>query len=75
MVFSDGYKIRKGDMFQVPSYAYLHDAKLYPDPEVFDVYRFLRLREQSDKGWSYQFTSSTDDFMVFGQGIHQCPGR
>lgn len=51
----------------------LWDAALYPRPQEFDGYRFLRKRQEGDK--SSQFVQSSPDFNVFGGGRHICPGR
>jgi cytochrome P450 len=51
----------------------LWDPALYPSPDEFDGYRFLRKREAGDK--TSQFPQSGPDYVVFGGGRHLCPGR
>jgi cytochrome P450 len=51
----------------------LWDPAVYPNPNRFDGYRFLRKRESGDK--ASQFVQSGSDFSVFGGGRHLCPGR
>jgi len=51
----------------------LWDPALYPNPDQFDGYRFLRKRKAGDK--TSQFPQSSPDYNVFGGGRHLCPGR
>ena len=48
----------------------------YPPAEVFDGYRFARMREGKDHENKHQFgcTGPAESFN-FGHGIHACPGR
>ncbi|KAG2007964.1 hypothetical protein GB937_008157 [Aspergillus fischeri] len=50
------------------------DADIYPDPEVFDGYRYLRLREGADKSRA-PFTTTGQNHLGFGYGKYACPGR
>ncbi|KAJ5464392.1 Cytochrome P450 [Penicillium daleae] len=72
---SDGVVIPKGDIILV-SCSKMWDPTIYPDPETFDPYRFLKLREGSmDKESVAQFVSPSPQHMGFGFGKHACPGR
>lgn len=52
------------------------DESLYPDPEVFDGFRFSRLREQRpDMDGRAQYVASNPASLGFGYGRHACPGR
>lgn len=54
-----------------------HDPAHFPDPDAFDGYRHLRLR-QSARGFAgekHQWISTTAAFLNFGYGRHSCPGR
>ncbi len=51
-------------------------ADLHDHPQVFDGFRFLRMRQQGGKGLSTApFVSSTKEHNTFGAGKFICPGR
>lgn len=54
------------------------DANKYPEPRKYDIYRFLRRREQAinarDEALA-QLVSTSEDHYGFGLGTHSCPGR
>ncbi|KAI1463645.1 cytochrome P450 [Daldinia caldariorum] len=72
--FNDGLRIPAGTIFQFPSDGVHHDADIYPEPDRFDAYRFLRMRETVDPN-RFHFASVSDTFLNFGAGSHACPGR
>jgi cytochrome P450 len=49
------------------------DPATYPDPFVYDGYRFLRLRESGNTGAA--LASSSPEHIAFGIGKPICPGR
>ncbi|THU95306.1 cytochrome P450 [Dendrothele bispora CBS 962.96] len=58
------------------------NPKSYADPEVFDPFRFSKLRtrnqqpqEEGSSGMKNSFTALSNDYIVFGIGKHACPGR
>ena len=53
----------------------LRDSSIYPEPEKFDIERFLHLRQQQGGESRHQFIATTSDHMAFGHGQHACPGR
>ncbi|KAJ5815882.1 hypothetical protein N7447_008115 [Penicillium robsamsonii] len=50
------------------------DANIYPDPEIFDGYRYFRMREGADKARA-PFTTTGQNHLGFGYGKYACPGR
>jgi cytochrome P450 len=51
------------------------DTNIYPDPEKFDAWRYLRMRERPGEENHHQFVATSPDNMGFGHGMHACPGR
>ena len=51
------------------------DPQVNPAPETFDARRYLRLREEKNEESKHQFATTSADNLVFGYGVHQCPGR
>ncbi|RDW68967.1 cytochrome P450 [Aspergillus mulundensis] len=71
---SDGTVIPKNSNLMVSGQR-MWDESIYPSPEKFDPYRFLRLRETPGKETSAQLVSPSPEHMGFGFGKHACPGR
>lgn len=73
---SDGFVIPKGTTIGVPTQAISMNPDIYEDPEVFDGFRFIKLRENPEHDDSkMQYASSNLTNMAFGYGRHACPGR
>ncbi|PGH15783.1 hypothetical protein AJ79_02163 [Helicocarpus griseus UAMH5409] len=51
------------------------DPNVYQDPNTFDPYRFLRLRETPGNETWAQLVSPSPENLGFGFGKHACPGR
>lgn len=47
-----------------------HDGSVYADADVFDPFRFSRLREQDGEGTKHQFVNTSLDYISFGHGKH-----
>jgi cytochrome P450 len=69
---SDGSVIPKGAFTLVANFR-MWDSDVYPNPNTFDPYRFLRLREAGDS--SAYLVSPSPEHMGFSYGNHACPGR
>ncbi|KAJ7445668.1 cytochrome P450, partial [Mycena latifolia] len=77
--FSDGTFIPYGSFLSVSGQPVQHDPANYDNPEVFDGFRFSRMREQGkDTGegiFKNHMISTAPEHLVFGHGKHACPGR
>lgn len=74
VILSDGVKIPKHSLTLVSAHRHW-DQKYYENPDVFDGYRFLRMRQQSGFENKAQLVSVSTEHMGFGYGLHACPGR
>lgn len=74
VTLSDGTTIPKGSCTVVAS-TRMRDPAVYSDPETFDAYRFLKLRQTSDQETYAQATTPSPEHMGWGLGKHACPGR
>ena len=70
---SDGTLLPKGSRMWIAGR--YKDPDLYPDPEKFDAYRFLKSRTEAGQSNQWQHTSMTPEHLGFGYGDHGCPGR
>ncbi|KAI1377071.1 cytochrome P450 [Hypoxylon crocopeplum] len=71
---SDGVIIRKGSKCAVANTT-RYDSTIYENPEVFDGYRFLRMRQTPGKENYAHLVSTGPESLGFGHGAHACPGR
>ena len=52
------------------------DPQVYPDPNAYDPFRFLAMRDQPGKeGQQSHLVSTSVNHLGFGHGDHACPGR
>ncbi|KAJ7092899.1 cytochrome P450 [Mycena belliarum] len=74
--FSDGTHLPRGTFVVAATHATHHDGENYENPEVFDGFRFARMREGNDQGSiKYQMVAPDIKYLSFGLGRHACPGR
>ncbi|KJZ80339.1 hypothetical protein HIM_00189 [Hirsutella minnesotensis 3608] len=50
------------------------DPAVYPQPDRFDGYRFLKMRDGEERTQA-PFTTTTKTHLGFGYGKYACPGR
>lgn len=74
VTLSNGLHLTKGTRIQVDS-CRMRDPELHQEPDQWDGYRFLKLREIEGKGHLAQLVSTSADHLGFGLGKHACPGR
>ena len=69
--FSNGITIPAGTLVSAPSGVIHKDEELYPNPEKFDGFRFVKLRELNvGAAARQQAFSTTPDHLTFGYGRH-----
>ncbi|KAF4996667.1 hypothetical protein FDECE_12345 [Fusarium decemcellulare] len=69
-----GLVLEKGDRCMV-DLGSMMDPSVYPEPEVFDGYRFLRMRADPKIDHKAHLVSTSATHLGFGHGPHACPGR
>ncbi|RAR02006.1 cytochrome p450 [Stemphylium lycopersici] len=73
---SSGLIIPAHTTIGIPTQAITMNPDLYPDPEIYDPWRFSKLREESvENEGKAQYVASNPASMSFGYGRHACPGR
>ncbi|KAJ6570518.1 cytochrome P450 [Mycena vulgaris] len=84
--FSDGLTVPHGAFLGVPGHPVSSDPANYEHADVFDGFRFSRMRgdraerDDVEEGGGTAFfnrhmVSTAQDHLVFGHGRHACPGR
>lgn len=66
--FSSGLNVPVGTTVAVPTHATYRDARLYPNPDVFNPLRFYKKPGDISHGTSFTDTSISD--YVFSHGVH-----
>ncbi|KAI9932136.1 hypothetical protein MW887_009645 [Aspergillus wentii] len=72
VVLPNGMTIPRGTNVAVDS-SMMWDPTIYPNPSVYDGYRFIRLRQSGDAGAA--LASTSPEHIAFGIGKPICPGR
>jgi cytochrome P450 len=78
-----GLPLPKGALVSFVSQPMHTDPDLFPDPNTFDPFRFVRLRKADDAASSEDTNGirsphsflSTSNLLIFGRGRNSCPGR
>nr|AGN73102.1 P450 monooxygenase-like protein [Epichloe aotearoae] len=73
--FSNGLHVPEGTYIFTPNSPLLQDERYYKDPQVFDGFRFARMRDDPKLKSSSPLTATSETSMHFGIGRHACPGR
>lgn len=71
---STGTRIPQGSNLMVSSHWRKSDA-YYDNPDSFDGYRFLKMRQRPGEENRHQATTTSPEHLGFGHGLHACPGR
>ena len=70
LTLNDGTFIPKGTIIVAAAHPRHHDESIYPDPDVFDPFRFARMREGEGESTKHQFVNTSTDYVSFGHGKH-----
>lgn len=70
----DGTKLKKGSKVGVTS-THLRAASNHENPDTWDPYRFVRMREDAKRQNAAHLVSTAPEHNAFGHGQHACPGR
>src|SRR5947207_12251429 len=71
--FADGIKVPAGETLAVPSGAIHLDNTVYENAEVFDGFRFYKMRDSLRDGANHHLSScvgTSTDYLSFGHGSH-----
>ncbi|OOO06875.1 cytochrome P450 monooxygenase [Aspergillus flavus] len=71
---SDGTFLPKGTKMAVSSHR-MWDPDVYENPEQWDGFRYVNLRETPGRDKHALFVSTSERHLGFGHGKHACPGR
>lgn len=71
----DGEVLPAGTMIAIAFAQRYLDSKVFENPELFDPWRFYKMREEKGHESRYQFVTTSLDSLSFGYGNHACPGR
>jgi cytochrome P450 len=74
ITLADGTQIPRGTVLGIPIFG-MRDPEIYPDPDTYDGYRFMKMREQPGFKGVSQLVETSPMHLGFGHGIHACPGR
>lgn len=70
LTLNDGTFIPKGTVIVTAQHPTHRDDTNYADPNVFDGFRFSRMREQEGEGTKHQFVNTSVEYVPFGHGKH-----
>ncbi|KAL8673743.1 MAG: hypothetical protein Q9168_001850 [Polycauliona sp. 1 TL-2023] len=72
---SDGTVVPEGARTQMAIQPHQLEDPSIPDPEVFDGFRYFRMRQQEGHSDKHQFSTTDPHSLHFGRGKYACPGR
>ena len=76
LTLSDGTRLPRGAILNVPVHQVTHDPSVWVDPEHFDGFRFFNLRKSNPpRDAEFQFAALNTNSLGFGYGRFACPGR
>ncbi|GBE89843.1 Ent-kaurene oxidase [Sparassis crispa] len=75
VTLSDGTFIPAGTRMVAASMSTHLDEEYYANPNVFDPFRFCKMRAAEGEATKHQYVSTSPEYIPFGHGRHACPGR
>lgn len=85
---TEGWHVPQGSYFMLPLANVHHDDEIHKDPEIYDPFRYSRMKESYDakspeekdpkeelKMKQLGMVTTGLDHLPFGHGRHACPGR
>ncbi|OIW25674.1 P450 monooxygenase [Coniochaeta ligniaria NRRL 30616] len=74
VTFSNGTFIPKGELVAVAADR-MNNPEVWEEPEKYDPYRFMRMRQDPEKAASALLENTSADHIGFGWNPRACPGR
>ncbi|KAK1658041.1 P450 monooxygenase [Colletotrichum godetiae] len=74
VTFSNGTFIPKGELVAVAADR-MNNPNIWEEPEKYDPYRFMRMRQDPEKAASALLENTSADHVGFGWNPRACPGR
>lgn len=74
VTFSNGLFVPKGELVAVAADV-MSNPNVWPEPEKYDPYRYMRIRENPEKAFSAQLENTNAEHIGFGFHPRACPGR
>lgn len=80
----EGWRAPQGMLIGLDMHSVQHDPEIYPDPNVYNAFRFSKPREDADASNVHSeangikntgLANTSDTFLSFSHGRHACPGR
>ncbi|KAL9616944.1 MAG: hypothetical protein Q9160_008214 [Pyrenula sp. 1 TL-2023] len=72
---ADGTYLPVGALVGVDTKHNVFHHSTLENPDVFDGFRFEKLRKEANGDSKFQAVSTANDHLVFGLGTQACPGR
>lgn len=72
---SNGTVLPKGAHISMAVNAIQNDPEVTSDPDVFDGFRYYKLRQREGEAHLHQFATTESRILNFGHGPNSCPGR
>ncbi|MCJ1238938.1 hypothetical protein MMC14_006930 [Varicellaria rhodocarpa] len=72
---ADGTILPKNAHISMAVNAVQNDPSVTPEPDVFDGFRYFKLRQRAGESHLHQFSTTEENILNFGHGKNSCPGR